>query len=383
MATLVAPLKGQLVWNSGCGFRATTQRPLHHLRNRSSLPRPSTRYHLLQVPSDSFASRVPSKYKNGCRDRLGQRRSIAVSAEEKPAIPDRIYTSSSERPKVGFVGMGIMGVPMALNLLTTGYEVTVWNRTANKCTPVVEAGATYAASAKEVAEASDITFGMLADPEAALDVCTSPYGVAAGMAPGKGYVDVSTVDPATAKSIAGAIHASGGEFLEAPVSGSKKPAEDGQLIFLTAGDEHLYHAAVPMLEVMGKAHFFLGAVGKGAEMKLVVNMVMGSMMAAFAEGLELGSDLELPQETVLQVISLGAISSPMFSLKGPSMIQGKYPTAFPLKHQQKDMRLALSLGDESKQQLPVAAAANELYKEAIENHDLGDADFSAVLRSLQ
>jgi len=278
--------------------------------------------------------------------------------------------------------MGIMGVPMIKNLLAAGFEVTVWNRTASKCDPALEAGASLGATAKAVVERCDITFAMLADPEAALAVATGPEGVAAGMTKGKGYVDVSTVDSSTSQQIAAAVRSKGGQFLEAPVSGSKKPAEDGQLIFLTAGDQALYEASIPMLEAMGKAHFFLGEVGKGAEMKLVVNMVMGSMMAAFSEGLELGRKSGLKQSQILEVMSLGAIANPMFAVKGPSMIRGDFPPAFPLKHQQKDLRLALSLGDDVGQELPVAAATNEVYKRA-RSLGLDDSDFSAIIKAIQ
>jgi glyoxylate/succinic semialdehyde reductase len=170
--------------------------------------------------------------------------------------------------------------------------------------------------------------------------------------------------------------------LEAPVSGSKKPAEDGALIFLCAGDETLYRRCSEPLETMGKAHFFLGDVGQGAKMKLVVNMIMGSMMTAFAEGLTLSEKCDLDPETLLQVISLGAIASPMFALKGPTMNAGAFPPAFPLKHQQKDMRLAIALADQLRQEMPVAAAANELYKRAARD-GCDDEDFSAVIKAVK
>jgi len=195
-------------------------------------------------------------------------------------------------------------------------------------------------------------------------------------------VDVSTVDAGTSQAAAAIIRATGAEFLEAPVSGSKAPAEQGALIFMAAGDKALYDRVTGPLDVMGKAHFFLGEVGAGAKMKLVVNMVMGSMMASFSEGLSLTEKADLDPAVMLQVISLGAINAPMFALKGPNMIKGTFPQAFPLKHQQKDMRLALALGDELGQEMPVAAAANEMYKTARrKGHD--DDDFSAVLRAVQ
>tara|TARA_B100000768_G_scaffold173068_1_gene181964 strand:+ start:1260 stop:1703 length:444 start_codon:yes stop_codon:yes gene_type:complete len=144
----------------------------------------------------------------------------------------------------------------------------------------------------------------------------------------------------------------------------------------------LYNKAKGLFAVLGKAHFFLGEVGAGAQMKLVVNSVMGSMMASFAEGLALTERAGLDQSTLLEIISLGAINTPMYSLKGPSMINCAFPAAFPLKHQQKDLRLALRLGDDLAQDMPVAAAANELYKRA-RRIGKDDDDFSAVISALR
>lgn len=275
-----------------------------------------------------------------------------------------------------------MGSPMAQNLIKSGYDVTVWNRTKSKCDPLINLGAKYQPSPQEVAASCDVTFAMLADPESALDVATGENGAASGLSPGKGYVDVSTVDGVTSKLISARIKDTGALFLEAPVSGSKKPAEDGQLIFLTAGDKALYERVAPLLDIMGKSKFYLGEVGNGAAMKLVVNMIMGSMMASFSEGLLLSEKVGLDPSILVQVVSQGAISAPMYSLKGPSMIQSLYPTAFPLKHQQKDLRLALGLAESVSQPTPIAAAANELYKVA-KSHGLSDQDFSAVIESLK
>ncbi|GFR42250.1 hypothetical protein Agub_g3144 [Astrephomene gubernaculifera] len=282
---------------------------------------------------------------------------------------------------LGFVGIGIMGLAMTRNLLKAGYEVVVWNRNPDKCKPLADEGAKVASTPREVAAAATYTFAMLSDPEAALEVATRPDGVAAGLAPGKGYVDVSTVDAATSRAVAAAVRGAGAAFLEAPVSGSKGPAEQGKLIFLTAGDQALFTAVSAPLDVMGKAKFFLGQEGAGANMKLVVNMVMGSMMTSFAEGLALADKVGLRQQDVIEVVGLGAIAAPMFALKGPSMAARSYGPAFPLKHQQKDMRLALALGDEVAQPLPMAAAANSLYI-AARRQGLGDADFSAVMEAV-
>ncbi|GLT73247.1 hypothetical protein SLA2020_451190 [Shorea laevis] len=263
-------------------------------------------------------------------------------------------TADGLSARIGFLGLGIMGSPMAQNLIKAGCDVTVWNRTKSKCDPLISLGAKYKSSPQEVAVSCDVTFAMLADPESAVrGSCLWKARAASGMSSGKGYVDSYW-----------------GIILEAPVSGSKKPAEDGQLIFLTAGDKSLYEMAAPLFDIMGKSRFYLGDVGNGAAMKLVVNMIMGS------------EKVGLDPSVLVEVVSQGAISAPMYSTKGPSMIQSLYPTAFPLKHQQKDLRLALGLAESVSQPTPIAAAANELYKVA-KSGGLSDQDFSAVIEALK
>ncbi|VFQ86350.1 unnamed protein product [Cuscuta campestris] len=278
---------------------------------------------------------------------------------------------------IGFLGMGIMGKAMAINLLRHGFKVTVWNRTLSRCDEVVKLGASLGETPAAVVKKCKYTIGMLADPSAALSVVFDKNGVLEEICDGKGYIDMSTVDADTSSKINEAIISRGGTFLEAPVSGSKKPAEDGQLVILAAGEKDLYDQVLPAFDVLGKKSFFLGEVGNGAKMKLVVNMIMGSMMNVFSEGLVLADKSGLEQQTLLDVLDLGAVANPMFKMKGPSMIKNNYSPAFPLKHQQKDMRLALALGDENAVSMPLAAAANEAFKKA-RSMGLGDLDFSAV-----
>ncbi|WP_136809941.1 NAD(P)-dependent oxidoreductase [Desulfosediminicola flagellatus] len=281
--------------------------------------------------------------------------------------------------KYGFLGIGIMGKAMVANLLQAGLDVTVWNRTASRCDSLIDMGASHADSPAAVIEKCDITFAMVSDPEAAEALCFGEHGVLAGMSAGKSYVDVSTVAPETSQKISAAIKEKGGMFLEAPVSGSKKPAEDGTLVFLCSGDEALYTLAKPALDIMGKKSYYFSETGQGAQMKLVINMVMGTMMTAFAEGLALGDKIGLKMEDVIDVLAQGAINNPMFQLKGPLMADGKFAPAFPLKHMQKDMRLALQLGDKHSQPMYTAAAANNSYIKARDNGS-EDEDFSAVMK---
>lgn len=280
---------------------------------------------------------------------------------------------------VGFLGLGIMGDAMARNLAAAGYPVVAWNRTPGKAEALAAgcagAGCVVAASPAEVTARADVTFAMLSDPEAAQAVVREASD---GLAPGKGYVDCSTVDAATAKAVGAKVEGAGGQFLEAPVSGSKAPAENGQLIFLCGGSRGLFDDVAGPLEVMGKASLFLGETGQGARMKLCANAVMGEMMVALSEGLALSEAAGLEHADLLEVLSLGAMANPMFALKGPAMSARSYPPAFPLEHQQKDLRLALALGEEVGQPLPLAAAANAAFLEACER-GLARSDFSAVM----
>jgi 3-hydroxyisobutyrate dehydrogenase-like beta-hydroxyacid dehydrogenase len=282
----------------------------------------------------------------------------------------------------GFIGLGIMGSAMAANLAKAGFGVTVWNRSPEKAAAVAALGAEVAPTPRAVVEGSVVTFAMLADPAAAEAACFGDQGVLAGIVAGKGYVDMSTVDAATSRKLGAAITDRGGRFLEAPVSGSRKPAEEGTLIILAAGDRTLYNEAFPALEKMGRKILYLGETGNGANLKLVVNMVMGGMMAVFSEGLALGEKAGLVPADILDVLDAGALSNPMFRLKGPAMMRGEFSAAFPLKHLQKDLRLVLGLGDRLDQPLHSAAAANESFKRA-RMMGFADEDFSALYKAIR
>jgi 2-hydroxy-3-oxopropionate reductase len=270
---------------------------------------------------------------------------------------------------------------MAKNLLKAGFKVTVWNRSQDKCAELAALGAGIAATPAEVTASCRITFAVLADPAAAAAVCFAAGGALEGIGEGRGYVDMSTVDAATARGIGAAVSGKGGRFLEAPVSGSKKPAEDGTLIILAAGDRTLFDEALPCFEQMGKKSLFLGELGNGAQMKLIVNMVMGGMMAVFCEGLALAAKAGLENSDLLEVIDGGAMANPMFKMKGAQIAQGAFAAAFPLRHMQKDLRLAVALGDALEQPLFSAAAANETFKKA-RALGLSDQDFCAVFRAI-
>lgn len=285
--------------------------------------------------------------------------------------------------KIGFVGLGIMGSAMATNLVKAGFKVTVWNRSADKCTALLNLGVETAASPRAIAECSDVVLAMMATPLAVQSVRDGSEGIIAGLKPGKGYVDMSTVDAETSIESARLAHENGALFLEAPVAGSRKPAEDATLTIMAAGDRALYDTSLPALEKMGKKILFLGEVGNAARMKLANNLVMSGMLTALCEGMALASGSGLDTAQFLEILDSGAISNPMFRLKGPQIAANKeFPAAFPLKHMQKDLRLALRLADELGQPLFATATVNELFKKAMAD-GLGDYDFAAVNRVIR
>eukprot|EP00322_Chrysochromulina_rotalis_P028400 CAMPEP_0115852212 /NCGR_PEP_ID=MMETSP0287-20121206/12880_1 /TAXON_ID=412157 /ORGANISM="Chrysochromulina rotalis, Strain UIO044" /LENGTH=323 /DNA_ID=CAMNT_0003306267 /DNA_START=9 /DNA_END=980 /DNA_ORIENTATION=- len=285
---------------------------------------------------------------------------------------------------IGFIGLGIMGDGMARRLISTaGRKLVVWNRTKAKADALVaEVGAnkaTVANTPAEVIAACDITYVMLSTPEAVKECYEMDGGVLAGVAAGKCIVDCATLAVEDMVRISKQVVDAGGRFLEAPVSGSKGPAAQGQLIFLCGGDEALYGTCVADLDAMGKAKFFFGAAGSGTRMKLCVNMVMGSMMASYGEGFCLAQGAGLDPSQLLQVLDLGVCGAPLLKLKGAKMLAGDHAPNFPLKHAQKDMRLACALGKQVDVALPVAAAADSAMKAAMQIGDLADKDFSATL----
>lgn len=285
----------------------------------------------------------------------------------------------------GFVGLGIMGKGMAKNLITKFPErkLLVWNRSVGPSQELAAAfpgQVTIAHSPADVVRQSDITYSMLSDMNASMSVFDDPIdGIIAGVSAGKVIVDCATLSPERMMDECAKINEKGGMFLEAPVSGSKVPAETGQLIFLCGGSQEVFTLVTPALEAMGKANFYFGQAGQGCKVKLVVNMIMGTMMSALADGVTLAQAADLPIDKLLQVLSLGAMTNPMFQMKGPNMINNTFAPHFPLKHAQKDMQLALNMSKDLGVVLPTSAASNEEYLKTLERH--GDDDFSAVYRA--
>ncbi|XP_066868602.1 cytokine-like nuclear factor N-PAC isoform X9 [Kogia breviceps] len=317
-----------------------------------------------------------------CEEETG---STSIQAADSTAVNGSITPTDK---KIGFLGLGLMGSGIVSNLLKMGHTVTVWNRTAEKERRDQERtslsrskeGARLGRTPAEVVSTCDITFACVSDPKAAKDLVLGPSGVLQGIRPGKCYVDMSTVDADTVTELAQVIVSRGGRFLEAPVSGNQQLSNDGMLVILAAGDRGLYEDCSSCFQAMGKTSFFLGEVGNAAKMMLIVNMVQGSFMATIAEGLTLAQVTGQSQQTLLDILNQGQLASIFLDQKCQNILQGNFKPDFYLKYIQKDLRLAIALGDAVNHPTPMAAAANEVYKRA-KALDQSDNDMSAVYRA--
>ncbi|XP_069761750.1 cytokine-like nuclear factor N-PAC isoform X2 [Narcine bancroftii] len=310
---------------------------------------------------------------------------LKVTAEEKAEstsiqAADSTATNGNVTPtdkRIGFLGLGLMGSGIVANLLKMGHIVTVWNRTGEKCDPFLQEGAHLGRTPAEVVSTCDITLSCISDPKAAKDLVLGPSGVLQGIRPGKCYVDMSTVDPDTSTEISQVITSRGGRFLEAPVSGNRQLSENGMLVILAAGDKALFDDCGSCFQAMGKKSFYLGEVGNASKMMLIVNMILGSFMASVAEGFTLAKIASQSQEVLLYILSQGPLACAFLDQKCQSILQGNFKPDFLLKHIQKDLRLAIAMGDSVNHSTPMAAAANEVFKKA-KALDQSENDMSAV-----
>ncbi len=286
------------------------------------------------------------------------------------------------KQKIGFIGMGIMGQPMSRNILKAGYDVMVYNRTVEKTHPLKEAGAAVASTPKEIADWADVMILMLTGPEAIDAVLNGETGVLAGKASGKVLINMSTVSPAYSRAMDRILKAESVVFIDAPVSGSKKPAEEGTLIILASGPEEKVTELEPLLLCMGKKVVYCGEAGKGSAMKMMVNLLLGIMMEGLCEAINFGQKCGLTVDSMLDVILSGPLSCGLYNLKTEMMKQDEFPPQFPLKHMLKDIRFVLQTADENGAATPAGHTIFQLYRQA-QGHGLSDMDFAAVKKVLK
>lgn len=285
--------------------------------------------------------------------------------------------------RIGFIGLGIMGGAMAHNVHRAGFQVAVFNRTPQRVQAFRERGIPVHSTPRSLAEACDAVVVMVTGPEALASVVGDPEGgLTAGSLAGKVVINSSTVSPEATLQSAEWIAAAGGEFLDAPVSGSRIPAETATLVFLTGGDGQVLERCRPLLQAMGKAIIPCGGIGQGTRMKLAINLLLAGMVQALAESLILSRGMGLDPALLLQALGAGPLAAPILTLKGEAMTGRAFDKHFPLSLLFKDLNLILEEGGRRGIPLPATAALRECYNAAMAR-GLGDEDMAAVIKVLE
>ena len=298
--------------------------------------------------------------------------------KQKTLKPNTMQNMTSKR--IGWIGLGNMGVPMVKNLLKAGFEVTVYNRTAAKAAPLQEAGAKLAVSPAALWETADTIITMVADDAALQQIHQGKDGLLAGAAAygpgarsGATVIDMSTVSPATSRDLAAKLAAWGVDYLDAPVAGSVNPAELGQLVIMVGGKKEVYERAAPIFEKLGKAQFYLGQQGSGNNAKLAINTLLAFNMQGLAESVLFASEHGIRPEAMLAIIGESAVANAITKMKTANILQANYQPAFALKHLAKDLRLAQGQGLHT----PAGKVIHDSYQQALVE-GWGEKDISAI-----
>ena len=278
--------------------------------------------------------------------------------------------------KIGFIGMGIMGTPMACNLVRAGYDVMVSNRTMSKCDPVVALGA-KAGTYREVAESCDVVITMLPNSPQVKAVMLGDNGIAAHMKSGSVFIDMTSVNPVASKELGEALAAYGIEMLDAPVSGGEPKAIDGTLSIMVGGKQEVFDAYKEMLGAMGTSVVRCGEIGAGNTTKLANQIIVACNIQALAEALTLAQKAGVDPQLVFQAIRGGLAGSTVMDAKAPMMIGGNDTPGFKIDLHIKDLNNALDCAHTVGSPVPMTASVQEIMQ-WLHNHEGGQKDHSAI-----
>jgi 2-hydroxy-3-oxopropionate reductase len=285
--------------------------------------------------------------------------------------------------KVGFIGLGIMGGPMAKNLMEAGYELVLYNRTREKAEDLAEEGdAEVAGSPKEIAESSDVIVTMLPDSPDVRDVVVGESGVLEGIREGSLLVDMSTISPVVTEELAEKIRERGASMLDAPVSGGDVGAIEGTLSIMVGGSEEDFERAKPLFDVMGKTVTHVGPTGAGQVTKAANQVVVALTIEAVSEALVLGSKGGVAPEKILDVLSGGLAGNKVMEVKREKFLSHTFDPGFRSELHHKDLGIALAAGREYGVVLPVTAIVDQMLL-TMKKKGWGSEDHSALLRVIE
>jgi 3-hydroxyisobutyrate dehydrogenase len=279
--------------------------------------------------------------------------------------------------KIGWIGLGKMGIPMSQQLINTGYPVTVYNRNKGKEDALKAKGAATAPTPAELLRQTDVVIVMVTDDKAINDIFKGDNGLLGANTSGKTIINMSSVSPAISVEIAALCLEQGNHYLDAPVSGSVKQAETAQLVIMAGGDSAVLETVKPVLEKMGKMVLLVGDTGAGNKAKLVINTMLGIYTQALAEAVVLANKHGISTENILELLNNGAMANPYIKIKGDAILNDNYAAAFTLKNIVKDLSLAKDIGLDT----PLGNAAYKTFQEA--GTLFGEEDLIAVVKQLK
>ncbi|MDQ3099145.1 MAG: NAD(P)-dependent oxidoreductase [bacterium] len=288
----------------------------------------------------------------------------------------------SHKTTIGFIGLGLMGKPMALNILKKGFPLVVYNRTESKTKELADQGAVVAHSPRELAEQSEIIVTMVTAVEDVHNILFSANGAIEGAQKGTLIIDMSTIGPTAAKLIDSELKEHGMHFIDAPVTGSTPGAINGTLtIFIGASDEDL-QKATPLFETMGKNLQHLGPVGSGQAIKMINNHMIAATIEALSESMVLADGMNLSRAKVAEVLKTTALASPILNLKIDNYVKEDYSLLFTVANMKKDLSLALAEAKKSNKGLPLLETVEKQFEKAMAQN-LGEEDFSTIIKVLK
>ncbi|MGI5827774.1 MAG: NAD(P)-dependent oxidoreductase [Patescibacteria group bacterium] len=288
----------------------------------------------------------------------------------------------NKQTRVGFIGLGLMGNPMAKNLKKAGFDLKVYNRSKEKLEEFIEMGVPVYNSPAELAKDCDVVISIVTGPEDVREVMVGPEGVIVSGNSTLTAIDMSTIGPSAATEVGEVLAEAGIEFLDAPVTGSVAKATTGELTIFIGGKEDVFENAKPIFKAMGTNLQYMGKSGSGQAIKLINNLIVASTITTLAEGFLLADMMQLPREKVAQALEDVPALSFFMKLKLPNMVNNDFPVAFSMANMDKDLRLALSEMQNADGNLEVLKKVEQYYSEGLEK-GLGSKDISAVLKVLQ
>jgi 3-hydroxyisobutyrate dehydrogenase len=288
----------------------------------------------------------------------------------------------TRKPTIGFIGLGLMGAPMAERILTAGYPLVVHNRTREKAKPLLTKGARWCDSPRVLGEECSTIFSMVSTPDALSEISLGPRGLLKGLRNAGVHVDMSTVSPTLTQRFARLYKTRGSSFLHSPVLGSIPQAAEGSLLLFVGGDAAAYRRVKPIMSLLGRHIWRFKRAEEATHTKLLCNMFIAGMITTLVQAFVYARKAQVDPATLLDILGHSALNAPMYQTKGRAIIEGRFTPRFFVEHMLKDIELILESASGLKVPLPTLQASLRLFRQAMED-GYAREDYAAIIKSLQ